>query len=687
MFDQTGQRVGGAKLIAVISSRPGHQLKNYRVSAASDYEPVKRAIQMLAESSASSPLSTIPDEPLPPIGTLGFRVQRYGVLQWGQLFTSRQLLALVTFERFLTEEVGLQPAITRMLALAFSRMAMCGMSLTNWNASAEKMQHTFGRQALPLVWDFAEVVPTHPAPGSWINAVELVAEVTESCQAIGSISEVGMADARHSHLPNESCSVWFTDPPYYDAVPYADLSDFFYVWLHRLSSSAPQMQMAAEFSSVLTPKDDEIVQDKSKTLPDGRRKDTGFFEEGMSQAFAEGRRVVRDDGIASVVFAHKTTEGWEALIGGLIDGGWTVTASWPIATEMASRLRARDSAALGTSIHLICRPRPTSTPPGEWAGVYRELPSRVADWMDRLETEGVRGADLVFACIGPALELYSRYSQVLDAEDRPIPLGGDPEAAEPHKRGYLAYVWETVARAALEKVLGSPEALARNGSPGALEEDARLTALFLWTLQSAVDEVAPLPADSREDEEPEEEDEEGASAKPKKKKGFTLVYDVARRFCQPLGIHLDDWKGRIIEVEKGAVRLLPVSERASQLFGDEAAEAMSGMTLAAAAAAPAQMTFALGDELAAPPPVRASTRKKRDDATMAKPREATTLDRIHAAMLLQKSGQANSLRALLQSESQKGREFLRLANALSALYPKGSEEKRLLDAMLLAVPK
>ena len=110
-------------------------------------------------------------------------------------------------------------------------------------------------------------------------------------------------------------------------------------------------------------------------------------------------------------------------------------------------------------------------------GVLRE-------WMERLQSEHIRGADLVFACIGPALEIYSKYSKVVDAEDREIPLGGDPEATEPHKRGYLAYVWEAVGRAALEQVLGTAEAGARNGAAGALEEDARLTALFLWTLQS-----------------------------------------------------------------------------------------------------------------------------------------------------------------------------------------------------------
>ena len=155
-----------------------------------------------------------------------------------------------------------------------------------------------------------------------------------------------------------------------------------------------------------------------------------------------------------------------------------ITGSWPISTEMGSRLRARESAALATSVHLVCRPRPEDAPIGDWADVLRELPRRVGDWMERLQGEKIRGADLVFACIGPALEIYSRYSKVVDPQEREIPLGGDPLAKEPHLRGYLAYVWEIVGRTALQQVLGTAEAKARNGAAGTLEEDARLTALF-----------------------------------------------------------------------------------------------------------------------------------------------------------------------------------------------------------------
>ena len=218
--------------------------------------------------------------------------------------------------------------------------------------------------------------------------------------------------------------------------PYADLSDFFFVWLKRALPGHPLLSDPFDPANPLTPKTREAVQDETKHVC-GRPKNRAWFEDTMARAFAEGRRVLSEDGVGSVVFAHKTTEGWEALLSGIIRGGWIIAGSWPIATERPNRLRANDSAALATSVHLVCRPRPDDAPTGNWGEVNRELPRRVAEWMERLQSDHIRGADLVFACIGPALEIYSRYSKVVDAEDREIPLGGDPEATEPNKRVIL----------------------------------------------------------------------------------------------------------------------------------------------------------------------------------------------------------------------------------------------------------
>ena len=391
----------------------------------------------------------------------------------------------------------------------------------------------------------------------------------------------------------------------------------------------------------------------------------------MANAFAEGHRVLNANGVGSVVFAHKTTEGWEALLSGMVRGGWTITGSWPIATEMGTRLRAKDSAALAASIHLVCRPRPEDAAIGEWADVLRELPIRVGHWMQRLQKEGIRGADLVFACIGPALEIYSRYSEVETPEGRSVAL---PE--------YLERVWEVVAREALEQILGTAEAQARNGAAGALEEDARLTALFLWTLQSTDDAE---PAVEVEDDDDEIDTDEEAPRQ--RTTGFSMPFDVARRFAQPLGIHLEEWENRITQTQKGVVRLRSIGERAKELFGDAGADSMADEIEASSAAAGQLSLF---PEEA--PTVRGRARRGRQ-ATSANAdvpgttREATTLDRIHAGMLLQASGRTEALRTLIRAEQERGPDFLRLSNALTALYPRGSEEKRLLDGMLLAAPR
>ncbi len=254
------------------------------------------------------------------------------------------------------------------------------------------------------------------------------------------------------------------------------------------------------------------------------------------------------------------------------------------------------------------------------------------------------------------------------------------ETAEGREVGlpeYLEKVWEVVGRAALETVLGTAEAQTHNGMAGALEEDARLTALFLWTLQST--------ETSLENGKKEEEDEEEVAKIAAK--GFSLPFDVVRRFAQPMGIDLDVWTGRIIGQEKGAVRLLPVAERASDLFGEDGAGAAADW-IESDPGASVQAT--LFPEFEAAPKIRSRRRGTKtilDGDAELQAIDATALDRVHAAMLLQASGHANALRALIGAEQDRGPEFLRLANALSALYPRGSQEKRLLDAMLLVVPR
>ena len=666
VFDQDGARIGGARMTAVVTLSPDQAGRQYRVPTDADYAAVRLAQQRVAnvvdewERGGKLGLSPVPDEPLPPIGTLGFRVQRYGMLQWGDLFTARQKMGLVELGR----AVGSMGQFARPLSLAIGKLADLANTICPWEPGAECPRNVLSNGRIKPGWDFAEGVVTSDASGGFTTCVDNLANGIESLRGITTAGQSEVYDAQKTSLPSECAPVWFIDPPYYDSIPFSDLSDFFLVWLKRtLADHHPSLQDPFDPDNSLSPKNSEAVQDESKIV-NGRPKDRAWFEETMANAFAEGRRVLSQDGIGAVVFAHSTTEGWEALLSGMVRGGWTITGSWPIATESRERLRARESAALATSVHLICRPRAEDAPIGDWADVLRELPVRVSEWMQRLQGEGIRGADLVFACVGPALEIFSRYSRV-----------ETPEGSEVRLREYLERVWEVVGREALEQVLGTAEAQAMNGMAGALEEDARLTALFLWTMQSAEDVMGSDNGGGDND------------TSRRNATSYSLPFDVVRRFAQPLGIHLDDWQSRIIDTSKGVVRLTPVRERSKQLFGEAGADNLAN-EIESSGAESAQLT--LFPESA--PTVRGRSRRGGQvqamtiddlDASL----NATTLDRVHAAMLLLASGRTEALRALLRSEQERGPDFLRLANALSALYPRGSDEKRLLDAMLLAAPR
>ena len=681
IFDAEGNRTGGARMTAVVTLKPGEKGRHYRLSIDADYEAVRKAQDREEkaieewERDGKQGLCPAPDEPTPAGGGSGagraFGVQRYGMMQWGDLFTVRQKATLVELGRLVADrhrsgKPDLASATNALLGIAINKTSDLGNALAPWKPDAECPVHLFARQAIGMAWDFCESVPPCDSSGSFRSAYQRSADALDSVGEIGSkLGHIQSSDAIEHPLPDQTAGIWFTDPPYYDAVPYADLSDFFLVWLKRTLPGHPLLHDPFDPDNPLSPKTAEVVQDEIKQA-NGRPKNREWFEETMAKAFAEGRRVLSEDGIGSVVFAHKTTEGWEALLSGMIRGGWTITGSWPIATEMTSRLRARDSAALATSVHLVCRPRLEDAPIGDWADILRELPIRVGEWIERLQGEGIRGADLVFACIGPALEIFSRYRAVETAEGHEVGL---PE--------YLEKVWEVVGRAALQQVLGTSETQARNGLAGALEEDARLTALFLWTLQST---------EVEDNGKKKGEDDEEAVARVASR-GFSLPFDVVRRFAQPMGIDLDTWTGRVIDQKKGVVRLLPVAERSRDLFGEDGAGAVADWIESDPRDG---LQMSLFPSMDAAPRSLNRRRGKRailDGDAELQTLNATTLDRVHAAMLLQASGHANALRELIAAEQDRGPDFLRLANALSALYPRGSQEKRLLDAMLLAVPR
>jgi putative DNA methylase len=701
--------------IAAVAFRTGDGIE-FRNPTSEDLkalDAVANRERELSVGSGENGLSTIPDEPLNPVrpspNARGVSaVTRYGMATFADCFNKRQRIALAAFGDRIRAEIlaSKHPSLSRCLLLLLGRCVDRWTACCRLDSSRNTVTGSFSKQALQMVWDFCEANPFSELSGGFDNALEWVCKVMDQLQrSLPHTGQVELSDATNLPLPDAAAQIIFTDPPYYDSVPYADLSDFFYVWLKRVDPSNLLLHDPFDATNPLTPKLQECVWNQSYVV-DGKAKSPAFFESRMSEAFHEVQRVLCDPGLACIVFAHKSTEGWEALLSGIVNSRLTITASWPIQTEMKSRTAARDAASLMGSVHLICRPRPEDAPVGDWGDVLRELPVRIGDWMEHLSTEGVRGADLVFACIGPAMEIYSRHSKVEDAEGREIPLGGDPEASEPHKRGFLAYVWEIVGRTALGQVLGTAEARARNGAAGALEEDARLTALFLWTLQATrpvhnamisysgtMTHGGSPTADIKVEEESENNgDDENDKGTSSSKQGLTLIYDVVRRFSQPLGIHLENWNERIISTEKGIVRLLPITERGEHLLGEDGATGIADV-IERTRGGPINYQFAFAEDAAkkTAPATDGKGRKRRtakssDEAPTMQP-GTTTLDRVHIAMLLQSAGKSNALRTMLKAETDRAPDFLRLANALSALYPKDSEEKRLLDAMLLAAPR
>jgi SAM-dependent methyltransferase len=380
-----------------------------------------------------------------------------------------------------------------------------------------------------------------------------------------------------------------------------------------------------------------------------------FFETTMERALAECRRILRPDGVAVVLFAHKGTAGWEALLNALLRAGWAVTASWPIETERASRKRAVGSAVLQSSVFLVCRPRLENAGVGDWRRVLEEMHRKVAAWLPRLEQEGIHGADAIFACIGPALEVYSRYERVETAGGQVIPLGDVRDSrGQVVQRGYLSYVWEAVAREALKLIF--PEA-----DPAGFEEDARVTAMWLWTLRARANGPTPEEAEMLEDE------EEEPTTGRKRPAGYALPYDDARLILQALGAHEDRLRrpGGILEVKGNTARLVAVAERRRFLLvqtsggGETPRRRRRGQEN-------------LFEELAAEP-----------EPEMVLVPGASTLDRLHQAMLLFADGRSAALRRFLVDEGVgKDSRFWRLADALSRLYPASAPEKRWVDGLL-----
>jgi putative DNA methylase len=373
----------------------------------------------------------IPQEPLPSKETLGFRVPLYGMDEWRKLFTNRQLMAIGTLVRCslrVQKETnvacytdGWWEALSAYSACVLSRTVDYMTNLCVWENGAEEVKHLFMRWALPITWDFAEANPLAPIERFFIGGLNSSGRVLDNLHQCPwqNISAPKILRASAIEKRDDKYDLIVTDPPYYDAIPYSDLMDFFYVWLRRmLFGISPEINAA--FTEPLSPKwnnetkDGELIDDASRHGGD-RDKSKQAYEDGMARAFQACHEELADGGRFVVVFAHKHPDAWETLVSAIIRAGFVVDGSWPIATEMPGGLRNLGRASLASSIWLVCRKRDPLAKVGWDNRVLAEMRENIAAQLREFWDAGIRGPDFVWAATGPALEAYSKYPAVKKA--------------------------------------------------------------------------------------------------------------------------------------------------------------------------------------------------------------------------------------------------------------------------------
>src|SRR6266496_832522 len=394
---------------------------------------------------------TLPDELINNLETRWFAPPDYGLPRFTDIFSRRQLLALLTFTSEVHHahntmlEEGKEPekaaAITTYLGLMVDRLADRNSTVCRWDNSRETITNTYARQAIPMVWDFAEVNPFGGASGDISGALKWMLEAMQSLVISGQPALVFRTSASQLPLEDGTLDAVITDPPYYDNVSYADLSDFFYVWLKRsIGFLYPE-----HFSTPLTPKKQEAIM---ATYRHNKSKEMArlSYETMMAQAFSEAHRVLKQGAPLVCVYAHKTTLGWSTLIEALRHARFVITEAWPLDTEMKERSVARGTAALASSIFLVARRRENEETGDYVSQVRPQLASIIGERLDTLIGAGVTGADLIIATLGAGLRAYTQFARV------EMPNGDEMDATT-----YLGEVEREVAQHVLQRLLGSTE--------------------------------------------------------------------------------------------------------------------------------------------------------------------------------------------------------------------------------------
>lgn len=398
--------------------------------------------------------------------TRDFRTALYGMPNFADLFTPRQLVALTTFSDLIGEArtrieqdaiaaglsgdgVGLESggvgakayaeAVSVYLGFVLDKQADLGNSLCRWEPVAQCPRQLFGRQAIPMIWDFAEANSLGQSSGAWSVFLEGFVHAFQKAFTSSRIVRAGQVrNLDATKLSSETAFVVSTDPPYYDNIGYADLADFFYIWLRRgLGEMFPSL-----FTTLLVPKSPELVATPYR-FGGSKAKAQSFFEQGLGSAFEAMRKVQHGEYPLTVYYAFKQSEteetsqltgnskksatttastGWETMLSALIKAGFQITGTWPVRTENASRMVGQGTNALASSIVLVCRPRPEDAPLATKREFVATLHAELPEAIRLLQSGNIAPVDLAQASIGPGMAVFSRYSKVLESDGTAMPV-------------------------------------------------------------------------------------------------------------------------------------------------------------------------------------------------------------------------------------------------------------------------
>ena len=426
----------GHRLVAVVTTKGKGQGRNYRLATEEDMEAFRKAEQALQNLlQTPSPwafgLSWVPEEPSP--GTIGQGGNRpsYGLTTWGKFFNPRQLLSLCTFGKWVREayrqilresgDAEFAKAVATYLALAVDIHANRNSVLASWTPDRENTRSVFAGHHLHMVWDYSESNPLSGASGSWEEALDAPERFLSRESRIPQAGSAHLGSATSLPFPDKHFDAVIIDPPYADNVPYADLSDFFYVWLRRtVGDLYPEA-----FQWTLTPKDEEAVVNPAR-FGGGKKGEQiaqAHYQRLMQKSFEEIYRVLKPEGMAVVMFTHRSTEAWERLIQSLLDAGLYPTASFPVHTEMESSIQQWGKGAIRSTILMACRRRPENAPIGWYAQVRAEMEQVIPQRLKEFWDAGIRGADFFISAIGPSVGVFGRFRKVMRPDGREVSVG------------------------------------------------------------------------------------------------------------------------------------------------------------------------------------------------------------------------------------------------------------------------